>query len=50
METRGILLEVAWAPREQNAEADAITNGITHWLNKDKQVGADIVDLRRLAG
>ena len=33
-----MLFEIVWVPREQNAEADAITNGDLHWLNPDKRV------------
>lgn len=38
----GILLDVAWVPTEQNVEADAITNGVAHWLDPPKQVGTDL--------
>ena len=37
LEARGILVEVNWVPREQNAEADAITNGDVGWLNPKLQ-------------
>ena len=38
LESKGILLEVNWVPREQNAEADAITNGDVSWLNSANKV------------
>jgi hypothetical protein len=33
LEERGLLFELQWIPREQNTEADAITNGDFTWLN-----------------
>ena len=44
-ETRKIQFEVSWVPRDQNSEADAITNGDWSWLNKDKQVATDLSKL-----
>ena len=38
LEHRGILLEVNWVPREQNTEADAITNGDFEWLVAENRV------------
>ena len=38
LEARGILIEVNWVPREQNAEADAITNGDFGWLAPENKV------------
>ena len=38
LEDRGALVEVNWVPREQNAEADAITNGEVGWLNPELQI------------
>ena len=32
-------------PREQNAEADAITNGDTEWLNPGRQVETEMGSL-----
>lgn len=42
LEDRGILFEVQWAPREQNAKADAITNGVTDWLEASKEIEVDL--------
>lgn len=28
LEVRNLLLQLSWVPRDQNAEADAITNGV----------------------
>jgi len=38
LEKRGVLLEVNWAPREQNTEADAITNMDYDWLRMENKV------------
>ena len=45
LEDRGILFEMAWVPREQNAEADAITNGVTDWLRKSNRIGTNMDEL-----
>ena len=45
LEDRGILFELQWVPREQNAEADAITNGDFSWLNPKLRVSAELGDL-----
>ena len=42
LESRGILVEVNWVPREQNAEADAITNGDVGWLDPKLQVQSQL--------
>ena len=42
LEHLGILFEVNWVPREQNAEADAITNDQIEWLNPANRVAADL--------
>ena len=42
LEHRGILFEMSWVPREQNAEADAITNGHTDWLNAANRLGTQL--------
>ena len=36
---------MSWVPREQNAEADAITNGCTDWLSPKNKWGTDLEDL-----
>jgi hypothetical protein len=36
---------MSWVPREQNAEADAITNGDVHWLCPLKRVATDLKKL-----
>ena len=45
LETRGILIEVNWVPREQNAEADAITNGDFDWLAPENKVDTQMGQL-----
>ena len=45
LEQRGILFEMTWVPREQNAEADAITNGQTEWLNPQNQLATNLEKL-----
>ena len=45
LETRGILLEVSWFPRELNAEADAITNCNVAWLNPELEIKTAFCDL-----
>ena len=42
LEERNLLLSLSWVPRDQNAEADAITNGVVDWLSPGKRVGCDI--------
>ena len=37
-EERCILFEVNWVPREQNTEADAITNGDFGWLTTNNRI------------
>ena len=39
------MLEVAWVPRELNAEADAITNCNTGWLNPELEIKTAFCDL-----
>ena len=41
LEDKALLLQLAWVPREQNAEADAITNGRVEWLAAGNRVGGD---------
>ena len=45
LEGRGILLEVNWVPREQNTEADAITNGDFGWLKAENKISTVIGQL-----
>ena len=45
LEQRGILFEMSWVPCEQNAEADAITNGSFEWLDKFNRIGTDMQSL-----
>ena len=37
-----MLLQLAWVPRDQNADADASTNGVTDWLSVHNRVGVDM--------
>ena len=41
LELKLVLLQLSWVPREQNAEADAITNGVTEWLSRENRVEVD---------
>ena len=45
LEARKIMFELSWVPREQNAEADAITNGDFGWLSAGKQVATKMCEL-----
>ena len=36
---------MCWVPREQNAEADAITNGDYSWLSPEKRVATQVYSL-----
>ena len=38
LEENNLAFEMEWVPREQNAEADAITNGSYAWLNPDRRI------------
>jgi hypothetical protein len=42
LEMKDLLFEMAWVPREQNAEADAITNGDVQWLCPSLRVATDM--------
>ena len=42
LELKQILFEMCWVPREQNEEADAITNSEVSWLNPDMRVASDL--------
>ena len=39
------MLEVAWVPRELNAEADAITNDDVAWLDKNLEVSQPMSEI-----
>lgn len=45
LEDKSILLQLAWVPRDQNADADAITNGVTDWLSPKNRVSCDMASL-----
>ncbi len=45
LEERGLLFELQWIPREQNTEADAITNGDFTWLNPLRRLDANLDSL-----
>ena len=45
LEARNIMFELSGASREQNAEADAITNGDLGWLSAGKQVATKMSEL-----
>mgnify|MGYP000382374936 FL=1 len=45
VEQRDMKLEMSWVPREQNAEADAITNGDVGWLCPANRIATVMEDL-----
>ena len=45
LEEKNLLLSLSWVPRDQNAEADAITNGVVDWLTPERRVGCEIDQL-----
>ena len=45
LESKNILFEMCWVPREQNQEADAITNSDTEWLSADRCVASSLEGL-----
>jgi hypothetical protein len=45
LEAQDLLFEMSWVPREQNTEADAITNGDTGWLNPSHKLATDMSKL-----
>ena len=45
LEEKKILFEMSWVPREQNTEADAITNEDIEWLDPGRRVAADMKTL-----
>lgn len=48
LEFRGILLGVAWVPRKPIAEADAVTNDITHWPKGPNEVGSELASFSKV--
>ena len=46
LEERGCVLDLAWVPRDQNAEADAITNGDVEAFRPENEVHVDIEQMR----
>jgi hypothetical protein len=42
LEARDLLFEMDWIPREQNAEADAITNGDVQWLDPKRRLATEM--------
>ena len=45
LERRQNLFQMDWVPREQNQEADSITNGNVQWLNSEKEVHVKLNEL-----
>ena len=45
LEDKKILFEMSWVPREQNTEADAITNEDIEWLDPGRRVATDMKTL-----
>ena len=45
LETKNLSFEMTWVPREQNAEADSITNGDYAWLNPAKRIRTSLEKL-----
>ena len=45
MDKADIALALDWAPRDQNAEADALTNGDFHDFSSDKRIVFEFGDL-----
>ena len=46
LEERGCVLDLAWVPRDQNAEADAITNGDVEGFSPENEVPVKIEQMR----
>ena len=46
LEDRGCVLDLAWVPRDQNAEADAITNGDVGEFDPRRKVEVKLEDMR----
>jgi hypothetical protein len=45
LEHRNLMFEMCWVPREQNAEADAITNGDVGWLRSSNRLATSMEEL-----
>ena len=45
LEARNLAFEMTWVPREQNSEADAITNGSYEWLCPTKRISTSMQTL-----
>jgi hypothetical protein len=45
---KGMVLDLHWVPREQNVEADELSNGIFRQFSADKQIAVDIAGLNFL--
>ena len=45
LEHKDVLFEAAWVPREQNEEADPITNSDVSWLHPELRLGTDMKKL-----
>ena len=48
MQARGMALNLEWAPRDQNEEADALTNGDFSLFDTQKRVVVDLKEIRWL--
>jgi hypothetical protein len=48
MQARAMALNLEWAPRDQNEEADALTNGDFSLFDTRKRVVADLEEIRWL--
>ena len=46
LESRGMMLEIAWVPRETNSEAGAITNGDVAWLDPANEIRQNLESTR----
>ena len=45
LESKGVAFEMSWVPREQNSEADSITNGKFEWLSPGNRIGTSMEKL-----
>ena len=45
LEERGVVFEMCWVPRGQNAEPGAIANNDTHWLQQENEVKVEMQKL-----
>ena len=48
LEQRGLDLTLKWAPRDRNAEADALADGRSEGFNPDLRVGGRVGDIKWL--